>query len=48
MADNQNNRDAVLARPLKAPPKPFTPKTKDKSKASPKPPKARIQRHQGR
>jgi hypothetical protein len=31
---------------LKTPPKPFTPKAKPK--VSPKPPKARIQRHQGR
>jgi len=40
-------RDEALKRMLKTPPAPFTPK-KDKLKAGPKPPKARIQRHQGR
>jgi hypothetical protein len=39
--------DDALKRALKTPPKPFTSK-KEKPKASPKPPKARIQRHQGR
>jgi hypothetical protein len=39
--------DDVLRKTLKTPTKPFTPK-KDKPKAGPKPPKARIQRHQGR
>ena len=37
------SREAVIARMLKTPP--TKPK---KGKASPKPPKARIQRHQGR
>jgi hypothetical protein len=37
-----NSRDAVLARMLKTPPKPFTPKAKPK--ANPEPPKAWIQR----
>ena len=41
------SRDAVIARMLKTPPKPFTPK-KGKPKASPKPPKQRIPRHEGR
>jgi hypothetical protein len=40
-------RDDVLRNTLKTPAKPFSPK-KDKPKAGPKPPKARIQRHQGR
>ena len=44
----RSREDEVLKRMLKTPPKPFTPKTKDKGKASPKPAKARIQRHQGR
>ena len=43
-----SREDETMLRHLKTPPKPFTPKAKDKSKASPKPPKARIPRHQGR
>lgn len=42
-----SREDEVTLRLLKTPPKPFTPK-KNKPKASPKTPKARIQRHQGR
>jgi len=39
----------VIQHFLKTPPKPFTPPVKaKKGKASPKPAKARIQRHQGR
>jgi hypothetical protein len=39
--------DDVSRAPLKMKPEPFKPK-KDKPKSSPKPPKQRIQRHQGR
>lgn len=39
--------DDVSRDPLKMKPEPFKPK-KDKPKSSPKPPKQRIQRHQGR
>jgi len=41
-----NSRDAVLARMLKTPPKPFTPKAKPK--ASPKPAKARTPKQRER
>lgn len=52
MADKKSDptKDAkfqgVVQHFLKTPPKPHAPK--GKAKASPKPPKARIQRHQGR
>jgi len=39
--------DDVSRAPLKMKPEPFKPR-KDKPKSSPKPPKQRIQRHQGR
>ncbi|MBN9589804.1 MAG: hypothetical protein J0G99_12450 [Alphaproteobacteria bacterium] len=41
------SEDDGVKRMLKTPPKPHVPK-KDKPKASPKPPKQRINRHQGR
>lgn len=42
-----SEEDENLRRLLKMKPEPFTPK-KDKPKASSKPPKPRIPRHQGR
>jgi hypothetical protein len=41
------SRDAALKGLLKTPSKPFTPK-KDRPRATPKPHKQGIQRHQGR
>ncbi len=48
MSKPLSKEDQTLLRLLKTPPKPFTPKKDKKPKASPKPPKQRIQRHQGR
>ena len=42
----ERRRDVAVAKMLATPPKPFT--KKPKAKPSPKPAKARIQRHQGR